>query len=68
VTAFERRLRRRNPQLGGGREERAGRRATTVGRGAQPPSEYHLPLNWGSRFSTKARAASRWSSVMPVRV
>ena len=25
--------------LGGGREECAGRRATTVGRGAKPPSE-----------------------------
>src|SRR5215475_7993813 len=25
-------------------------------------------LNCGSRFSTKARAVSRWSSVMPVRV
>jgi hypothetical protein len=25
--------------LGGGTEERAGRRATTVGRGAEPPSE-----------------------------
>jgi hypothetical protein len=25
--------------LGGGREERAVRRATTVGRGAKPPSE-----------------------------
>ena len=34
-----RRLRRRNPVLGGGTEERAVRRATTVGRGAQPPSE-----------------------------
>jgi len=37
--AFERRLRRRNPDLGGGREERAARRATTVGRGAKPTSE-----------------------------
>jgi hypothetical protein len=35
----ERRLRRRNPVRGGGREEHAARRATTVGRGAQPPSE-----------------------------
>jgi hypothetical protein len=32
---FERRLRRRNRILGGGREECARRRATTVGRGAQ---------------------------------
>src|SRR5258706_7766562 len=37
-TAFERRLCRRNPTLGGGREERAAWRATTVGRGAKPPS------------------------------
>jgi bifunctional non-homologous end joining protein LigD len=36
--ASERRLRRRNPALGGGREERAARRATTAGRGAKPPS------------------------------
>ena len=33
------RLRRRNPDLGGGKEERAVRRVTTVGRGAKPPSE-----------------------------
>src|SRR5882672_3372145 len=37
----ERRLRRRNPVLGGGTEERA-ERATTVGRGATPPSELEL--------------------------
>ena len=39
TAAFERRLRRRNPDRGGGREERAARRATSVGRGAKPPSE-----------------------------
>jgi len=33
--ASERRLRRRNPGLGGGREDHAARRATTVGRGAR---------------------------------
>ena len=38
-TLFERRLCRRNRFLGGGREERAVRRVTTVGRGAKPPSE-----------------------------
>src|SRR5437763_2521963 len=38
-TAFERRLCRRNPVLGGGGEERAVRRATTVGRGVKPPAE-----------------------------
>jgi hypothetical protein len=35
----ERRHRRRNPDLGGGRKERGVSRATTVGRGAKPPSE-----------------------------
>jgi hypothetical protein len=35
----ERRLRRRNPGLGEGSEEPASRRATSVGRGAKPPSE-----------------------------
>ena len=39
VARFERRLCRRNPVLGGGRKERAVRRATTVGRGAKPPAE-----------------------------
>jgi hypothetical protein len=39
VAAFERRLCRRNPVLGGCREERALRRATTVERGAKPPFE-----------------------------
>src|SRR5215813_15254441 len=34
----------------------------------EPGHETQRPLNCGSRFSTKARAASRWSSVMPVRV
>ena len=29
--------------LGGGRSERAARRATTVGRGAEPPSESRQP-------------------------
>src|SRR5437870_2622107 len=42
-TAFERRLCRRNPVLGGGREERAVRRATTVGRWAKPPPSYRAP-------------------------
>jgi bifunctional non-homologous end joining protein LigD len=35
TAAPERRLRRRNPILGGGREERGASRATTVGRGAR---------------------------------
>jgi hypothetical protein len=43
MATFERRLRRRNPVLGGGREERAERHATTVGRGAKPPAEAAQP-------------------------
>jgi hypothetical protein len=39
IAAFERRLCRRHPGLGGCREERADRRATTVERGAKPPFE-----------------------------
>jgi hypothetical protein len=39
IAGFERRLGRRK-LLGGGREEHATRRATAVGRGAKPPSEW----------------------------
>jgi hypothetical protein len=50
----ERRLRRRNPVRRGGREEHAVRRATTVGRGAQPPSEVKTAPN--PRGGGRARA------------
>src|SRR4030095_11415399 len=36
--------------------------------GGEEREESQYPLNTGARFSTKARAASLWSSVSPVRI
>ena len=63
-THFERRLCRRNPALGGGREERGVSRATTVGRGAKPPSEVYryCPVGSSGRASPARPCGPRSSA------
>ncbi len=59
VTPFERGLCPRNPILGGGREERAVRRVTNVGRGAKPPSEYHRAVHAAHARASQPRMKAR---------